>query len=207
VPHPKARVTLILFHGNAGNISHRIPWIEMLHPLQANVLVFDYRGYGRSSGSPFEGGLYIDADAVYGWWKRERANTGEKLILVGESLGGAVAVDLAARVPADGLILQSTFTSGWDMAKTLMPIGLLQPLARVRFDSEAKIAGVTCPKLFIHGSWDEIVPLRLGRKLFDRAAPPKEFWEVPRAGHNDLLWVAGPQYGERVRAFIAQIER
>lgn len=205
IPHPKARLTLLLFHGNAGNIGHRIPWIELLRPLEANVLIFDYRGYGDSEGSPYEQGLYRDAQAAYDWWYKERAPAEEGLVLVGESLGGAVAVHLAAKAPVAGLVVQSTFTSAWDMAKTLMPLGLLQPLARVHFDSAAKIGGVRCPKLFIHGSRDEIVPLRLGRKLFDLAPAPKQFYEVAEAGHNDLLWVAGQSYTERLRLFLAEL--
>jgi fermentation-respiration switch protein FrsA (DUF1100 family) len=206
VPHPAARCTFLLFHGNAGNISHRLPWIEMLHNLRANVFIIDYRGYGRSEGRPFEEGLYRDARAAYSWWDGNHPPQGNKLVLIGESLGGAVAVDLASRVPVDGLVLQSTFTSARDMAKTLFPIGLLLPLARIHFDSAAKIAAISCPKLVIHGNADEIVPFRLGKQLFDLAPPPKHFYEVPRAAHNDLLWVAGPEYISRLQAFLDVIE-
>jgi len=174
----------------------------MLHELNAHVLIIDYRGYGRSEGRPFEQGLYLDALAAYDWWGKERAIDRSRLILVGESLGGAVAVDLAARVPVDGIILQSTFTTAWDMAKTIFPLGLLQPLTGVRFDSADKIQRLTCPKLFIHGNRDDIVPLRLGRKLFDAAPPPKEFYEVQGAGHNDLACMAGPEYMKRLRGFL-----
>ena len=121
---------------------------------------------------------------------------------MGESLGGVVAVDLAARAPVAGLILQSTFTTAWDMAKTLLPVGLLQPLAGVHFDSAGKIAGIACPKLFIHGDRDEIVPFRLGQKLYELAPPPKDFYRVRGASHNDLPWVAGPEYVTRIRAFL-----
>jgi len=205
IPHPNALVSLLIFHGNAGNISHRLPWIELLYPLELNILIIDYRGYGRSGGAPFEKGLYMDGDAAYDWWLKDRAHTGEKLVLLGESLGGAIAVDLASRSRVSGLILQSTFTSAKDMAKTLFPIGLLQPLARIHFDSASKISRVNCPKLIIHGNNDEIVPFRLGKDLYDLAPGPKEFFEVQQAGHNDLVWVAGPQYSERLRAFLLEI--
>jgi fermentation-respiration switch protein FrsA (DUF1100 family) len=204
VPHPQARCTLLIFHGNAGNISHRIDWIEMLHELQASVLIIDYRGYGKSEGRPYETGLYRDAMAAYTWWREKSDGTG-KLVLIGESLGGAVAVNLASRVAVDGLVLQSTFTSAWDMAKTLFPIGLLQPIARIHFDSAAVIGKISCPKLIIHGGSDEIVPFRLGLKLHELAAPPKEFYVVPGAHHNDLLWVAGPEYSIRMAAFFDRV--
>jgi len=128
-----------------------------------------------------------------------------KLVLIGESLGGAVAADLAARVPVDGIVLQATFTTAWDMAKTVMPIGLLQPLTGARFDSASKIRRIGCPKLFIHGNRDEIVPFRLGRRLYELAAPPKEFYEVPGAGHNDLIDTAGTEYLNRLRSFLEMI--
>ncbi len=205
VPYAGARQTLMIWHGNAGNIGHRVPWLGMLNGLRVNVLIVDYRGYGRSGGVPFESGLYEDATATYGWWIRNKAGEGQRLILLGESLGGAVAVDLATRVHVDGLILQSTFTSAWDMAKAIMPLGLLYPLIRVKFDSEAKIAKVACPKLIIHGSRDDIVPLVLGKKLFDAAMPPKQFCEFPEAGHNDLVWSAGPEYLQKISEFLASV--
>ncbi len=204
VPHPRSRRTFLVLHGNAGNIGHRLPWIEILHDLDAQVLIIDYRGYGQSEGKPFEAGLYRDATAAAAWWAKRVTEPEQRLILIGESLGGAVAVDLATRVPVSGLILQSTFTSAWDMAKTLFPIGLLQPLTGVHFDSAAKIRDLKCPKLFIHGNRDEIVPFRLGRKLFELSPGPKYFWEVPSAGHNDLIWVAGPDYGRAIREFLVQ---
>ena len=207
VPFSGSRRTLLIFHGNAGNIGHRLEWIQMLHALGANVFIIDYRGYGKSEGRPFEEGLYRDARAAYQWWANERAGGGEKLILLGESLGGVVAVDLAARFQPAGLILQSTFTSAWDMAKTVLPFGLLQPLAGIHFDAAAKIGGISCPKLFIHGNRDDIVPLRLGRRLYEMAREPKQFYEVSGAGHNDLIWVAEPEYSIGIRKFLEQVDQ
>lgn len=205
VPSEGASRTIMMFHGNGGNIGDRVPWVRLLHDLGVHVLIFDYRGYGKSEGKPFEEGLYRDARAAYNWWTLERQPRGEKLIIFGESLGGAVAVHLAARVPVAGLILQSTFTSARDMAKTMLPIGLLLPLTGVRFDSEREIAQVPCPKLIMHGTRDEIVPFRLGKRLYDVAPPPKLFYTVPEAGHNDLVWVAGVEYSRQLKTFLSSI--
>jgi len=206
VPCEGARSTVLIFHGNGGNISHRLSFIQMLHQLGLHVFIVDYRGYGKSEGKPFEEGLYRDARAAYSWWASERQPRGERLILLGESLGGAVAVHLAARKPVAGIILQSTFNSARDMAKTMFPIGLLLPFTGIRFDSEKEIAQVTCPKLFIHGERDDIVPFRLGKALHAAAPPPKAFYTVSGAGHNDLLWVAGAEYGRQVRSFLSSID-
>jgi fermentation-respiration switch protein FrsA (DUF1100 family) len=203
IPRENAIATLLIFHGNGGNIGDRVSWFEMLHALGVHVMAIDYRGYGLSEGEPFEEGLYRDARAAYQWWERQRRPGGEKLILFGESLGGAVAVHLAADVSPSALIIQSTFTSARDMAKTMFPIGLLQPFVNVHFDSAAAIAGVMCPKLIIHGTDDSIVPFRLGKTLFELAPPPKEFYAVPGAGHNDLPWIGGAEYQRRLKSFLS----
>jgi uncharacterized protein len=205
VKHPEARCTFLAFHGNAGNIGHRLPWIELMHRVPAHVVLIDYRGYGKSAGRPREEGIYRDATAAYRWCVEHQPATPKGIVFIGESIGGAVAIDLEARFPAAGLVVQSTFTSAWDMAKTMLPIGLLQPLARIRFDSEAKLAKITCPVLLIHGDRDEIVPFRMGERLFEVAPGPKYFYRVPGAGHNDLLWVAGDEYTARLRDFVNRL--
>lgn len=205
IPYEKADRTLLIFHGNAGNIGDRLAWIDVLHDLGAHILIIDYRGYGKSEGKPFEAGLYRDAQAAYDWWAGDRQAHGESLILLGESLGGAVAVNLAAKVSPAGLILQSTFTSAWDMAKTMFPVGLLQPLLNVHFDSAKTIAAVRCPTLLIHGLQDEIVPFRMGKKLFELAPARKTFYRVPDAGHNDLVEIAGAEYLRQLQMFLSGI--
>ena len=205
VPCKDSTGTILILHGNGGNIGDRVSWLKLLHDLGVNAFIIDYRGYGKSEGKPFEEGLYRDARAAYNWWAAGRKAQGERLILFGESLGGAVAVNLAERVAPSGLILQSTFTSARDMAKTMFPVGLLQPLLNVHFNSADAITHITCPKLFIHGDRDEIVPFRLGQNLFKLAPGPKFFYAVPGAGHNDLLLVAGTEYARQLRMFLSSI--
>jgi uncharacterized protein len=204
IPYEEADITILVFHGNAGNIGDRVSLIDLLHNLGVNVLIIDYRGYGRSEGAPFEAGLYRDARAAYDWWL-DRRQSGEKLVIMGKSLGGAVAVRLADDVSPAGIILQSSFSSGWDMAKTMMPLGLLQLFLNIRFDSAGIIGDIGCPKLFIHGDHDLVVPLRLGIKLYEQASPPKSFYLVPNAGHNDLINVAGAGYVARLKEFLSTI--
>lgn len=205
VPCEDSDETVLILHGNGGNIGDRISYLKIFHDLGVNVFIIDYRGYGKSEGEPFEEGLYRDARAAYDWWAGDRQQYGRNLLLFGESLGGAVAVHLASEVSPSGLILQSTFTSAWDMAKTMFPIGLLQPLMNVHFNSAAAITRITCPKLFIHGDRDGTVPFRLGKELFELAPDPKFFYSVTEAGHNDLLFIAGPEYIRQLKLFLSRI--
>jgi uncharacterized protein len=205
IRHPSPLCTFVAFHGNAGNIGHRLPWIELMNRVPAQVVLIDYRGYGKSGGRPSEKGLYRDAAAAYRWCVENVPPAPKGIVVIGESIGGAVAIDLAARVPVAGLVVQSTFTSAWDMAKTMMPVGLLQPLAGVRFASYDKLAAIRCPILIIHGDRDEIVPFRMGEKLYQAARGEKYFYRVDGAGHNDLLWAAADEYTVRLRQFIDRL--
>lgn len=184
VPHAAAKGTVLFCHGNAGNIADRLESLKSFHYLGYNVLIFDYRGYGRSEGKPSEPGLYRDAEAAWRYVVETRATRPESVVLFGESLGGAVAIDLAARHTPGALVVQSTFTSLVDIGQRqypFLPIGLL---CTQRYASIDKVLSITCPKLFIHGTQDELVPLANGRRLFDAAAEPKDFLQTP-GGHND----------------------
>jgi len=198
----EARLATLYLHGNAGNITHRAPQAGKITAAGSAVLLLDYRGYGRSQGRPTEKGLYQDAEAGY----RHLLSRGfrpERIVLHGESLGTAVAVDLAARLPCAGLILEAPFTSTREIAARILPV--LGPLVMHSFDSRAKIAGVRAPLLVIHGDRDEVVPYELGRALFDAANPPKSFFTAAGHGHNDLPETAG--YGERLAEFYRAITR
>jgi fermentation-respiration switch protein FrsA (DUF1100 family) len=164
----------------------------------SSVLMLDYRGYGKSEGHPSEKGLYKDADAGYRYLLDHGYGT-QQIVVQGESLGTAVAIDLASHHPCGGVVLESAFTSGRDVAGTVLP--LVGPLLFRGFYSERKIAKISVPLLFFHGKRDRIIPLRLGRALFEVASQPKWFCELSEAGHNDLLEAAGPNYRERLSEF------
>ena len=199
---PQASLVTLYLHGNAGNVTHRFLQIREITAGGSSVLMLDYRGYGKSGGSPSEHGLYADADAAY-LYLLDHGYSARHIVLQGESLGTAVAVDLASRKECAGVVLEAAFTSGRDVANTVLP--LIGPLVFRGFDSKSKIAKIRAPLLFLHGQRDEIIPLKLGRGLFEAAPEPKWFIEIPGAGHNDLVETAGSSYRERLHEFYGQI--
>jgi fermentation-respiration switch protein FrsA (DUF1100 family) len=194
---------LLWLHGNAGNITDRYDMIEAMVKLPVDVFIIDYRGYGKSEGEPSEEGLYRDGLAAWEFLVNERRIDPQRIIIFGKSLGGAVAIELATRVDAGGLIVQSSFTSVADMADSVIPV-LVKPLLRTRMDSLSKISRVSCPKLIVHSRADEVVPFEMGRHLYDAAAEPKRFYEVKRARHNETYLVGGIAYFEAIREFLLQ---
>ena len=184
VPPPaEGAFTVIFAHGNAGNLSDRLDKIRQLHRMGCGVLAFDYRGYGGSEGRPGEEGTYLDALAAYDHLTGSLNVPAQRIIAMGESLGGAVAIELARRRPIAALAVECTFTSLADIGKAhypLLPVGLL---LRHRYDSLAKIDAITCPKLVAHARNDTLVPFDQARKLVDRAAQPKDFLETD-GDHN-----------------------
>jgi pimeloyl-ACP methyl ester carboxylesterase len=194
-------VTLFL-HGNAGDITNRTRRIQEIVAAGSSVLMLDYRGYGKSSGRPSEQGLYRDSEAGY-IYLLGKGYRPEQMILHGESLGTAVAIDLASRRPCAALILEAPFTSASEVAGTVVPF--LGPLLVRSFNSLPKIRWIRVPKLFMQGDRDEVIPLRLGQELFAAAQGTKTFWIVPGAGHNDILETAGAEYRHRLRAFYESL--
>ena len=199
---PTAAMALLWFHGNAGNLSHRADMLARLLTLPVRVLIVDYRGYGRSEGRPDEAGLYADARGAWGELTGPLGVPPEQVVILGKSLGGAIAVALAAEVRPAGLVVQSTFTSAHDMAARVFPL-MPAALLRTRLDSAARIGSVSCPKLFVHGTADEVVPYELGRRLFAAAGEPKQWLDVPGAHHNDVYLVGGEPYLTALREFVA----
>ena len=198
--HPKPRYVVLYCHGNAGNITHRADILEDIHRhLEASVLVWDYRGYGRSEGRPTEQGVLLDAEAARQWLARRTGWPVDRLVLWGHSLGGAVAVHLAASGGAGALVLESTFPSLPDVAAFHYPWLPVRWLMRNRLDAQGLIGRYHGPVFQSHGQADSIVPIHLGRKLFAAANPPKQFLQIPQADHNDPL---GPEYYREVKKFL-----
>jgi uncharacterized protein len=193
---------LVWFHGNAGNISHRLENIKLLHDLVwVQVFIFDYREYGRSQGRISREGTYKDAAAAYRWVAETRRIPAARTILFGRSLGTALALDLAVREPCRGLIIESAFTNSADMAKLYAPF-LFDWRPKVPYDNLGKIAKLKAPLLIIHGTEDEIIPVEMARQLYAAAPEPKELYLIPGAHHNDTYLVGGQGYFERLRRFI-----
>ena len=202
VPASADAPVLVFCHGNAGNISHRLPNIQLLASWGISTFIFDYRGFGRSTGEITEEGMYLDALGAYRFLTEDQKIDPARLVPFGRSMGGPVAVDLATRVEAPCLVVESTFTRLEDLVTSIYPdMGLESELTMV-FDAETKIEEVGCPTLFIHGDSDDIVAYRLGRALFERAKEPKQFYTIPGALHNDTFDVAGEEYFRVLTDFI-----
>jgi len=199
IPAGEGSDTILFSHGNAGNLSHRIDKLIFFHQLGLNVFIYDYRGYGKSQGWPSERGLYLDVQAAYDYL-RSRGIPAEKIIGFGESIGGAVTIDLATQRSLKAMILENTFSSMKDMVKLYYPIVPPQILAS-RFDSKMKIASVAVPKLIVQSVNDEIVPFKLGKELFDAAEPPKEFLEI-HGSHNESFFESEDLIQSKLREFL-----
>jgi hypothetical protein len=200
---PGARWVTLYLHGNAGNLAHRVDHMEMIPEAGSDLFIIDYRGYGRSEGKPTELGIYVDADAAYEYLV-EAGYRSEQLIIYGESLGTAVAVDLAARRDCAGVVLEAPFPSAAAVASRVLP--LLGPLAaRGRLETARKLERVKAPILIIHGTRDQVIDYALGQEVFEAAREPKQFWSVEGAHHSDILEIAGERYIARLREFLDQL--
>ena len=202
--------TLLWFHGNGGNIGHRVEELALVHArLGTNVFIFDYRGYGNSEGSPSERRIYRDAQAAleYLQTRPEPASaTGPgQIVYFGRSLGAAVAIELAGDQPTAGLVLVAPFASLGDMARIAYPYLPLKWLLGNRYNSLARISQLHQPVLLMHGDQDEIVPLSQGKKLLEAANPPKKFQVLPGAGHNDTYSAAGDIYWHALSEFLGSL--
>jgi fermentation-respiration switch protein FrsA (DUF1100 family) len=202
IPHPEAERVLLFFHGNAGNVSHRGESIAIFHRLGLNVLILDYRGYGRSEGSPSEQGLYRDAAAAWAYLTGERGFDPEQIVVFGRSLGGAVAAQLAAEVQPGALILESTLSSARDFARSVFPLLSRLVVVRYDFDTLGYLGRVRAPVLVLHSREDEIMPFALGEKVFAAANPPRRF--VPLQGdHNTGFMHSQPAYERELLNFLS----
>lgn len=198
----QARGVLLFFHGNAGNISHRLDSLRIFHDLGLAVLIFDYRGYGRSEGTVSEQGTYLDAEAAWRHLTEARGIPEKNIVLFGRSLGAAIAAHLAARHEPGALIMESAFTSVPDLAARFYRVYPARWLSRYRYDAKTSLASVTCPVLIVHSPDDEIIPFDEGRALFAAAKEPKRFLEL-RGGHNDGFMSSGRIYIDGLDAFLS----
>ena len=203
IPSGEPRATILFSHGNGGNISHRIEKMKILNELNLNIFIFDYRGYGMSKGNPSEEGLYLDAAAAYDCLVNEKKIPARKIIGYGESLGGAVIIDLASKRELGGVIIEGSFSSIRDMAKKYFPF-IPVFVYKTSFNSFEKIKSIKSPKLHFHAVSDKTVPFELGKKLFGNAPEPKEFVEL-QGGHNDAFIVSQDVYSSEIDSFIGRL--
>ena len=201
VPAPHARGVVLFFHGNAGNISHRLDYLRMFSELGFSVFIFDYRGFGKSSGEPSEIGTYQDAEAAWNYLVETRRVAPSSIVLFGESLGGAVAAWLAARVKPRALIITSAFTSLPDLGAKLYPLFPVRLLTRYEYNTRKYLQAVTCPVLIVHSREDEIVPFEHGEQLYAAAHEPKQLLEI-HGGHNTSLILSRDLWMKGVGAFL-----
>jgi len=201
VPAQQNRGTLLFFHGNAGNISHRLDSLKIFHDLGLATLIIDYRGYGRSQGSISEQGTYLDAEAAWNYLTQTRNVPARQVIVFGRSLGAAIAAYIAAGQKPAALILESAFTSVPDMAARLYPVFPVRLLSRFQYNAKKILGSVSCPVLIIHSPDDEIIPYDNSEILFKSALEPKKFLEI-QGGHNEGFLVSGRTYIDGINNFI-----
>ncbi len=199
VPKPNAWATVLLCHGNSGNISYQIDQIRLFQELGLNVLTFDYRGYGQSEGEPTEMGLYRDGEAAWQYLTQTKKFSPERIVIFGHSLGGSIAAWLGKEVKAGALIIQAAFTTMRQIAKWFYPYFPLRKIMRSRYDNLENVAQAKSPVLVIHSRDDEIIPFEHGKRLFEAAKEPKEFLQI-QYGHNDALH--SPNYRAGIKAFL-----
>ena len=200
----RSDTTLLWLHGNAGNIANRVDNIAEVHDaLGVNVFIFDYRGYGRSEGSPTEKGTYLDAAAALEYLHSRGDVDPGRLVLFGRSLGCAVAAELASQFEVQGVVLESPFTSIRAMAKRAYPfLPGIGSFVRTRYDTLAKVPGIRAPVMVLHGDQDDIAPFDMGEAVFEAAKPPKRFYRIEGAGHNDTYAVGGDPYYRALGEFL-----
>jgi fermentation-respiration switch protein FrsA (DUF1100 family) len=206
IPAPGARHTLLHLHGNAGNVSHRLELVQVFHALGVNLLLFDYRGYGRSDGKPSEAGLRQDAEAAWAYLTEQRGIPAASIVVHGQSMGGAFAAWLAARRQPAALALESAFTSVPDMAAHLYWWLPTRWLGRLELDTIGALAEVRCPVLVIHSTADEIIPYAHGEKLFAAAREPKRQLTIG-GDHNAGFWISRDAYAAGWRDFLATLQK
>ena len=195
------RGTVLFFHGNAGNISHRLDSLAIFHELGLDTFIIDYRGYGQSEGKPGEEGTYRDAEAAWQYLVAERGLEPARIIVFGRSIGGGVAAWLATRHQPAALVVESTFTSAVEMAAHLYPFMPVRLISRLRYPVAEYLTRVECPVLVVHSRDDEIIPFAMGKALYEVAPSPKAFIELS-GDHNNGFLLSRDRYRDGLADFI-----
>ena len=202
IAKPGVRLATLHLHGNAGNITHRDLSASTITAAGSSVLLLDYRGYGKSEGKPSEQGVYRDGDAAYDWLV-SKGYKPEQIILHGESLGTAVAAELASRKKCAAVILEAPFTSARAVAHKVLPF--IGPLLVSGFDTKARMGQINAPVFVIHGDRDEVIAYEFGKEVFAAAREPKRFWTISGATHNDLHIVGRLEFPRRLADFYSSL--
>ncbi len=196
--------TVLFSHGNAGNIADRLDRVLRWRDLGADFLLYDYRGYGRSTGSPDEEGTYRDGRAAYDYLVKNRGVDPAHLVLMGESLGCAISIQLAIERKTAGLAIEAPFASIAHMANAIYPFLPLGSFIRTRYENLKKVPQLKMPLLVVQGTRDEVIPVAQGKMVFEAAPQPKEYLAIEGAGHNDVYVIGGPRYRRALADFIAR---
>jgi len=202
-PEESTKQTLLFFHGNAGNISGRLESVQQFLRLGLNVLIVDYRGYGQSTGTPSEAGLYRDAEACWQYLTETQGVAPQKIVVFGRSMGGGPATWIASRKRPGAVILESVFTTVPDVAAHHYPFLPVSTLATNQFDNASRVGTIDAPLLSIHSRDDRVVPFELGRDVYEAAAAPKQFLEI-EGGHNDGFLVSSEKYLRTIDDFLSE---
>lgn len=203
IPAGNPKGAALFCHGNAGNISTNMDSVRIIHEIGLSLFIFDYRGYGKSEGSPDENGTYLDAEAAWDYLARKQNTPGKGVIVIGHSLGGAIAAWLARKRSPSLLIIESAFTSFPEIAAVHFPYLPAGLIARYKYNTIGCLQDVKCPVLIIHSPDDEIIPFQHGLRLFELAKKPKEFLEISGT-HNEGFITSEKRYKDGLNAFISK---
>jgi len=206
IPAYDSRGTVLFFHGNAGNISHRLESLLIFNRLGMNTLIIDYRGYGQSSGKPGEPGTYTDARAAWDYLVEQRGVASEDIVIFGRSLGGAVGAWLASQsdVQPAGIVIESSFSSGEDMGRRLYPVLPVRLITRIRYPVKEYVTRIDAPLLVIHSRDDEIIPFDMAKTIYQAAGEPKTFFEMG-GDHNAGFWISRERYIPELDHFLGSV--
>ena len=201
IENPKAKSVIILCHGNAGNIANRLHLIYHIYQMNFSILIFDYPGFGKSTGKVNEESSYQAAQKSWDYLVEEKKVKSNHIIIWGRSIGGAIAAHLAKNKQAEALILESSFTSLLSIAKKQFPVFPIKQIARYSYDTSKIIAEIKIPTLIIHSKEDEIIPFTHGEELYKKANEPKQFLEI-KGSHNEGWFISRKKYFKEIKEFI-----